>query len=242
MISGGCIPQPYPLPRAKSKVNSGVAACDGVNNRACDLVQRDVVDTEPPHEVGNIADMFLVGFRRKKSLEHPFAVVHLTDVTQFCEGRNTFAHNRSLAWSILYLFNADGASRTSVDDTLVILDGDELPFIVENQPVFLDKAIDLILHTRVEMRQIKQLAQCRTVNCLVIGCKESWVDVIERWGGVLALSENGTPVNVMEENVEVMRLVGITAVVVKDVLALLSAHPIGDTNWFGARGIGGGSK
>ena len=45
----------------------------------------------------------------------------------------------------------------------------------------------------------------------------------------------------MEENVENMRLVGITAVVVKDVLPLLAAHPIGDTNRFGAV-IGGGSK
>ena len=38
-----------------------------------------------------------------------------------------------------------------------------------------------------------------------------------------------------------MRLVGITAVIVTDVLPLLAAHPIGDTNRFGA-GIGGGSK
>ena len=38
-----------------------------------------------------------------------------------------------------------------------------------------------------------------------------------------------------------MRLVGISAVVVKNVLPLLVAHPIGDMNRFGA-GIGGGSK
>jgi hypothetical protein len=44
----------------------------------------------------------------------------------------------------------------------------------------------------------------------------------------------------MLENIEVMRLVGITAVVVKDVLLLLAAHPIGDTNRFGA--VIGGSK
>ena len=31
-----------------------------------------------------------------------------------------------------------------------------------------------------------------------------------------------------------MQLVGITAVVVKDVLPLLAAHPIGDMNLFGA--------
>ncbi len=99
--------------------------------------------------------MFLVGFRCEKSLEHPFAVVHLTDVTQFHESRNAFSHNRSLAWSVLDFLNADWARCTSVDDTLVIFDGNELPFIVENRPVFLDEAINFILHTRVEMRQIE---------------------------------------------------------------------------------------
>ena len=37
-----------------------------------------------------------------------------------------------------------------------------------------------------------------------------------------------------------MRLVGITVVVVQDVLPLLAAHPIDDTNRFGA--VIGGSK
>ncbi len=54
-------------------------------------------------------------------------------------------------WSILDFLNADWARRTSVDDTLVIFDGDELPLIVENGPVFLDEAINFILHTCVEM-------------------------------------------------------------------------------------------
>jgi hypothetical protein len=44
----------------------------------------------------------------------------------------------------------------------------------------------------------------------------------------------------MQENVEFMRLVGITAVVVKNVLAILATHPISNTNWFGA--FIGGSK
>ena len=51
--------------------------------------------------------------------------------------------------------NADWARRTSVDDTLVIFDGDELPFIVEIGPVFLDEVINFILHTCVKMRQIE---------------------------------------------------------------------------------------
>jgi len=97
----------------------------------------------------------------------------------------------------LDLLNANWARRTSVDDTLVIFDGDELPFIVENRPVFLDKAINFILHIYVKMRQIKELAQSGTVSCLVIDCKESWVNFIERGGGVLALSQDCTPVDVM---------------------------------------------
>ena len=93
--------------------------------------------------------------------------------------------------------NADWACRTSVDDALVIFDGDELPFIVENRPVFLDEAINFILHTYVEMRQIEELAQSGAVSCLVVDCEESWVNFVERWGGVLALLQNCTPVDVM---------------------------------------------
>ncbi len=59
--------------------------------------------------------------------------------------------------------NADWARCTSFDDALVIFDGDELPFIVENGPVFLDEAIDLILHIYVKMRQIEELAQSGTM-------------------------------------------------------------------------------
>jgi hypothetical protein len=78
------------------------------------------------------------------------------------------------------------------------------------------------------------------VSCLIVDREESWVNFIKRWGGVLALLQNCTPLDVMLENIEVMRLIGITAVVVKDVLLLLAAHPIGDTNRFGA--VIGGSK
>ena len=95
------------------------------------------------------------------------------------------------------LLNADWARRTSVNDTLVIFDGDELPFIVENGPVFLDEAINFISHIYVEMRQIKELAQSGTVSCLVIDCEESWVNFVERGGRVLALSQDCTPIDVM---------------------------------------------
>ncbi len=92
----------------------------------------------------------------------------------------------------------------------------------------------MVLHSLVKMRQIELLAQIRTVSCIVVYHEESWVNVVERWGGVLALAWNRTTIDVMQENVKFMRLVGITMVVVKNVLALLATHPISDTNWFGA--------
>ena len=83
-------------------------------------------------------------------------------------------------------------------------------------------------------------AQSCTVSCLIVDCDESWVNFVKRWGKMIALSKNCTPVDVMEENVEVRQLVGITTVVVKDVLPLLAVNPFGDTNRFGA--VIGGSK
>ena len=71
--------------------------------------------------------------------------MNLTDATQFCKSRNAFSHNRSLARSVLDFLNADWARHTSVDDTLVIFDGDELPFIVKNGPVFLDEVINFMV-------------------------------------------------------------------------------------------------
>ena len=107
-----------------------------------DLVQRYVIYTEPPHKVVDIADMFLVGFQCKKGFKQPFAVVDLTNMAQLLEGCNALAHNWSLAWPIVDFLHADWARLASVDNTLVIFEGDKLPFIVKNGPVFLDEAID----------------------------------------------------------------------------------------------------
>ncbi len=78
------------------------------------------------------------------------------------------------------------------------------------------------------------------MSCLIIYRKKNWVDLIKRWGGVLALAQDRTAINVMENYINFMRLVGITTVVVENILALLATHPIGNSNWFGA--CIGGSK
>jgi hypothetical protein len=55
----------------------------------------------------------------------------------------------------LDFLHADWAHFSCVDDTLVIFDGDKLPFIVKKGSVFLDESINMVLHALVEMRQIE---------------------------------------------------------------------------------------
>ncbi len=116
---------------------------------ARDLVQRYVIYTELPHKVIDIADMYLVGFWCKKGFKQPLAVVDLTDMAQLLEDCNALVHNWSLAWPIVDFLHADWVHLASVDNTLVISDGYELPFIVKNRLVFLDEVIDLVPYAHV---------------------------------------------------------------------------------------------
>ena len=74
------------------------------------------------------------------------------DMAKFCKRRDTLAHNWYLAWAIVDLLDADGMGVASVDDTLVVLDGNELSFVVKNGPIALDEAIHLIPDSAIEVR------------------------------------------------------------------------------------------
>ena len=50
------------------------------------------------------------------------------------------------------LLDADWARIASVNDALVILDGNKLSSIVKNGPVFLDQLIDLVLDAHGKVR------------------------------------------------------------------------------------------
>ncbi len=77
------------------------------------------------------------------------------------------------------------------------------------------------------------------MGCLVVN-EEFRVNIIKGWGGVLALAEDCTTIYIMEKYIEFIRLVGIPAVVVKNVWKLLATHLIGNSNRFSA--CIGGSK
>ena len=73
-------------------------------------------------------------------------------MVNFFERHNTLAHNWYLTWAIVDLLDADGTGGASVDDALVVLDWNELSFVVENGPRALDEAIHLIPDSAIEVR------------------------------------------------------------------------------------------
>jgi hypothetical protein len=64
--------------------------------------------------------------------------VNLLDVTNFLEGSNAFAHNWRLLRTIVEFLNGNRMHQASVDGARVTDDWNELPFIVEYRPIFLD--------------------------------------------------------------------------------------------------------
>ncbi len=199
-----------------------------------DLVQRNIINAKLPYKVSNIADVFLIGFWRKEGFKLPLAVMHLTDVANFFQCHNTLAHNMSLVRPVVDLFNADRAHSASVNNAPVILDGDKLSFIDKNGPIFLEQSIDLLLNTCREVREIDEPAQNCSMSCLVICDKKTGIDLVDRRSLVLAFAQDCASINVVEDHVELMQLIGITPVIVKNVQTFLAAYPGSYANWFGA--------
>jgi hypothetical protein len=65
VVTGRSIVQPHPLAHPKFLRHSGIAARNWVGNNSSHQIQRDVVHTEPPHKVFNVADMLLMRLRHK---------------------------------------------------------------------------------------------------------------------------------------------------------------------------------
>jgi hypothetical protein len=97
------------------------------------LVQRDIINAEPPHKIIDIDDMLLVWFQHQEGFEEPFAAVYLADVAKLGEGCNIFAHNWDLPRAVVDFLDTDRLGGASVDLARVVLDGDKLSFIVKKR-------------------------------------------------------------------------------------------------------------
>jgi hypothetical protein len=202
MIALWSVPHPVPEGRAKGEVDCGVAAGGDVCNHSCHLIEMDVVDAKSPDEVLDICDMFLMRFWGKDSLELPFAVMDLANVTKLFKGGDAFAHDGNLPWTVMNLLDCNGCTR--IDDTAVVFDWDELAFVVKDRPVFLNEAVDCCLERWVEMGKVQLLAEFCIVDGLIIDRMELRVDVVDRWSRMFLFAKESPTVDVMKNGVELM--------------------------------------
>ena len=230
MVAGRSVEQPQISGQAKGHVYSGVAPRDGVGNRPRDLIQRNIINTKPPHEVVDVADVFLMRFWGQECLEEPFAVVDLTDVAKLCKGRNALAHNRDLAWSVMDLLNTDGAGTTRVNDALVVLDRKKQAFVIKDRPIAFNEAEDLGADGAVQMGEVQFSSELRAMRGLAICGGEARVNVVQRGRRVLALVKDGAAVDTVQKHIEIMRLIRETAIVIEDILALGTASAGGNAD------------
>ena len=132
-------------------MNGRIATGDEVGNETSDLIQRNIIDAKAPYEIVNILDVLLMGLWSEQCLEHPLSALDLTDVAQLFERRNTFPHYRNLPRTVIDILHTDRSCRASVNGTFIVLDGDELSLIIKNRPVFLEKFIDQVTGSTVEV-------------------------------------------------------------------------------------------
>ena len=81
----------------------------------------------------------------------------------------------------------------------------------------------------------------------VINRVELGVDVVDKWGGVFSFTKDAPTVDVMEDGIELMRLVGETAIVMEDVPGPLGTRGLrfmsdADGRFHGRRGSGRGCR
>jgi hypothetical protein len=75
-----------------------------------DLIERDMIHTEMPNKVINVANVFLMWLQGKECFEEPFAIVDLVDVSKLCKGCDAPPHDGRLAGTIVDFLDAYGAS------------------------------------------------------------------------------------------------------------------------------------
>ena len=100
-----------------------------------------------------------------------------------------------------------------------------MALIIKYRPILLNKAVDECLRRLVEMGKVKLRTEFQAVLGFVVDRKEGGVDIVEGRSGMLAFAKNATSVDAMEDDIEVVRLVGKPAIVIKDVWAFPTAFP-----------------
>jgi hypothetical protein len=83
------------------------------------------------------------------------------------------------------------------------------------------------------MGQVKFLTELSAMEGFVVLRVKLRGDFIEGWGRMLTLAQDGTAVDITQEDIKVMRLIGKSLIVVKHISTLLPAHAGCNPDGFG---------
>ena len=196
MIANDGIVEPHPK-SFTCIFNSIVAVGDWVGNEAGDLIQRNIVGPKAPDEIFYVLDVFLMGLGGKDGLKQPLAIMDLENLSHLLEGSDTLHHDWYFLLAVANLLNSNGGSSSSVENTLMVLDGDKSTMLIKHTPEFLDRGCETCALLRLQVRQVKFLGKALTMVGLGIHKVESWIVLVKGRGIKLLLPENNAAIDIM---------------------------------------------
>jgi hypothetical protein len=134
--------------------------------------------------------VLLMWFRSKKSPEEPMSIMDLPYVAHFCQGNNGILHDGCLLWPVDDFLDSNRLCVPGINETFVVLDGDEYAFVVEDRPIFLENGIDFITYMGLEMQQVEIFSKLLTMGGLVVSTEGSRIHLIKQWWWVLKLTKD----------------------------------------------------
>ena len=120
----------------------------------------------------------------------------LANVAELLKFGDAFPHDGYFSGAIVHFLDGDRTGSASVNDTFIILDGNEQSFIIEDRPILLYESVDFGSNVRLEMGQVKFCAQCLPVDGVDICRCESRVDIVEWWSRMLSFAENRATIDI----------------------------------------------
>ncbi len=79
------------------------------------------------------------------------SIMDLPYVAYFCQGSNIILHDGCLLWPVDDFLDGNKLCFPGINDTFIVLDGDEDAFVVEDGPIFLDNGTDFIANIGFKM-------------------------------------------------------------------------------------------
>jgi hypothetical protein len=170
-----------------------------------------------PDKVVNMANVLLMGFGCKDSLEEPPPVMNLVDVPNFLKGGNGLAHDWNFFWAVLYLLNHNRKNVAGINNTFVVFDQDEYLTIIKNCPILPYQCINAVTEHLLQVQEVKVLAEKVPLNRLVVLEQEKQINNVKRRRRMFELAEDGTAMDIVKESVEFVGLIRKTPVVNEDI-------------------------